>query len=162
MGRYCFIDDSCTDIMVKIPDNNDDAEIFHVYKASTGEYICPCTLQALCDALEIKVKASLVRAIDNFPLTKYNIYVSKECQDNIVPPKPVYEIFTENNNLVLSTFYPDNYKYWKPAGLQYNLNPYKPNHYMLKLPQNFNNVPAQPTVDYLQYPEKILLDNNES
>lgn len=164
MGKICFINDKCTEIMTKLPDDEFEPEIFHVYKASTGEYICPCTLQALCDRLDISVKAGVAKSVDNYVLTKYNIFLSRTQADSLPPKKSVYEIFTDDNNLVLSTFHPDNYKYWKPVNMTFYPNPYKPNHYMVKLPYDFDNLPPKhrlPVIDYLERPENILLDSDD-
>ena len=164
-GQICFIDDSCTDIMIKIPttDNGEDEEIVHAYKLSTGEYICPCTIKALADKLNIRVIAGLKKSVDRYGLIKHNIFLSRTIADSIQPPRAVYEIFDSKLNLVLSTFQPDNYKYWKPTDITYQPNPYKPNHYLVRLPETFDNIPAHtPYVDYTSHPEDILLDNNES
>lgn len=164
-GQICFIDDSCTDVMIKIPtaDNGEDEEIVHAYKLSTGEYICPCTIKALADKLNIKVIAGLKKSVDRYALIKHNIFLSRTIADSIQPPRAVYEIFDSKLNLVLSTFQPDNYKYWKPTNMAYQPNPYKPNHYLVRLPETFDNIPAHiPRIDYTSHPEDILLDNNES
>lgn len=164
-GQICFIDDSCTDIMIKIPktDNDEDDEIVHAYKLSTGEYICPCTIKALADKLNIRVIAGIKKSIDRYGLIKHNIFLSRTIADSIQPPRAVYEIFDSKLNLVLSTFHPDIYKYWKPTDMNYQPNPYKPNHYLVRLPETFDNIPPNiPHVDYTSHPEDILLDNNES
>lgn len=164
-GQICFIDDSCTDIMTKIPnaDNNTDDEIVHAYKLSTGEYICPCTVKLLAKRLGIKTVAGVAKSVDRYGLKRHNIFLSRTIADSIQPPCSVYEIFTADLNLVLSTMWPDNYKYWKPTHMTWELNPYKPNHYVVRLPETFDNIPKNiPCVDYTRYPENILLDNNES
>lgn len=164
-GQMCFIDDSCTDIMTKLPntDNNTDDEIVHAYKLSTGEYICPCTAKLLAKRLGIKTVAGVIKSIDRYGLKKHNIFLSRTIADSIQPPCSVYEIFTSDLNLVLSTMWPDSYKYWKPIHMPWELNPYKPNHYMVRLPETFDNIPKNiPRVDYTRYPENLLLDNNES
>ena len=167
-GQICFIDDTCTEIMVKAPRVRDilkakeDEEIVHAYKLSTGEYICPCTIKALADKLNIRVIAGLKKSVDRYGLIKHNIFLSRTIADSIQPPRAVYEIFDSKLNLVLSTFQPDNYKYWKPTDMNYQPNPYKPNHYLVRLPESFDNIPANiPYVDYTSCPEDILLDNNE-
>lgn len=161
-GQICFIDDSCTDIMTNA-DNNTDDEIVHAYKLSTGEYICPCGVKLLAKRLGIKTVAGVVKSIDRYGLKRHNIFLSRTIADSIQPPCSVYEIFTADLNLVLSTMWPDNYKYWKPTHMAWEPNHYKPNHYWVRLPETFDNIPKNiPCVDYNRYPENILLDNNES
>ena len=163
-GRIVFIDDTTTEKMLppQSNDSNNDT-IYHVYKATTGEYICPVTLPLLRERLGIKVIAMLVRCVDNYALYKYNIYLSRECApDGIKPPKPVYEIYTHDNNLVLSTFHPKLYPYWKPESVEYEPNEYKPNHYIAKLPVG-HSVPRDiPHIDYNINIDKLLLDNDKN
>lgn len=170
-GHICFIDDTCTEIMTKAPRvrdilnnlNDEDEEIVHAYKLSTGEYICPCTIQALADKLNITVIAGIKKSIDRYGLVKHNIFLSRTIADSIQPPRAVYEIFDSNLNLVLSTFHPENYKYWKPTTMDYEHNIYKPNHYIVRLPDTFKNIPKNvPVIDYTYNPENILLDNTDN
>lgn len=168
-GYMCFIDDTCTEIMTKAPrvcdllKDTDDEEIVHAYKLSTGEYICPCTIKALAKRLNIKVIASVKKSVDRYGLIKHNIFLSRTIADSIQPPRAVYEIFTSELNLVLSTFQPGNYKYWKPTTMDYEHNIYKPNHYIVRLPATFKNIPKNiPVIDYIYNPENILLDNQDN
>lgn len=171
-GQICFIDDTCTEIMTKAPrlrdilnnlNNEDEEEIVHAYKLSTGEYICPCTIKALADKLNIKVIAGVKKSVDRYGLIKHNIFLSRTIADSIQPPRAVYEIFTADLNLVLSTFQPGNYKYWKPTTMDYEHNIYKPNHYIVRLPATFKNIPKNiPVIDYIYNPENILLDNQDN
>ena len=157
-----IIDGNTTAIMPPPPPTSLDDEHYHVYKASTGEYLCPGTVQAICEALDIRVKANVVKSIDRYALIKHNIYISTEYNpEGIRPPRPVYEIYKADKTLMLSTFTPGNYPYWKPEHMPWVPNPYQPNKYMAILPPDHWTVDT--VIDYEQYPEeKLGLDNPEN
>ena len=168
-GSICFIDGKNTDIMIAptptpSPDTNpDDTDtIIHAYKLSTGEYICPCAAKALAAKLDIKPIAGVIKSIDRYGLKKHNIFLSRTAAEELPSPCPVYEIYTKDLNLVLSTYWPKKYAHWKPTSAQYTPNPYKPNHYLVVLPDDYSTPPNMPVIDYNNNIDNILLDNPTS
>lgn len=136
----------------------DDNTLYHIYKASTGEYITALTLSELYNKLKLNRIGALYTAIDNHPIYKHNITITREKHPEpyfLPGARKVYEMFDSKLNLVVSTFRPELVKWWEKP--DWTPNPYKINHYMAKLPENY---PAPATAIDYNIDIDLLLDND--
>lgn len=131
-----FIDGNTTPIVTAPPTPTPIA--YHIYKANTGEYLAHIPLQSL----NLTNIPNAHRSINNYALLTDNIYISTDyLGECITPLKPVYEIYTTDNTLQVSTFTPQDFTHITPLK-SYTKNPYKPNHYIAKIPQKQYNTPV--------------------
>ena len=141
--------------------SKDDNKLYHIYKASTGEYITSLTLSEIYNKLRMKRMCVIYTAIDNHPLYKYNVTITREkhAEPYFLPnARNVYEMFDSNKTLVLSTFAPELIKWW--GSPDWVPNPYKPYHYMAFLNRP-NPMPKSARKYYYDYDvaDKLKLDN---
>ena len=141
----------------------DDKYLYHVYKANTGQYIASMTISDIYNKLRLNSIGALLLSIDRHPLYKYNVAITRDIQPEpyfLPESRRAHEMFDNNKMLCFSTFYPELIGWWgKP---RWEMNPYKPYHYMAfldtpnPLPKNHDKY------DYLPNPDELLLDNDES